>query len=118
MFDSLGRGRVRMLNVHARRLAGIVMLALALNGCRSSHDAPASKGSGGEASMTKAASPVESIVQLVIDLPQLQAFLHPELADRKPLVLIESKEVSPDLSLKKFGQPVSIVQLNAAKGKP
>ena len=68
--------------------------------------------------MTKAASPVESIVQLVIDLPQLQAFLHPELADRKPLVLIESKEVSPDLSLKKFGQPVSIVQLNAAKGKP
>src|SRR2546423_1729052 len=107
-----------MFKVHARRLALVVMLAVVSIGCRCDHDVPLSKRNGGEASMTKTASPVESIVQLVIDLPQLQAFLHPELADRKPLVLIESKEVSPDLSLKKFGQPVSIVQLNAAKGKP
>ena len=68
--------------------------------------------------MTRQASQMEAIVQLVIDLPGLQAFLHPELPDRKPLVLIQTKEVSAGLVLTKFGQPVVIRELREAEGKP
>ena len=64
------------------------------------------------------ATSVGTIVQLVIDLPQLQVFLHPELPERKPLVLIETGEVSQSLALEKFGQPVAIRALDAARDGP
>ena len=71
-----------------------------------------------EVSMTQHTDAVQPIVQLVIDLPQLQQFLHPELPDRKPLVLIQTDEVSPGLALKKFGQPVAIRELRTAENAP
>jgi hypothetical protein len=63
-------------------------------------------------------SAAQAIAQLVIDLPALQQFLHPELPERKPLVLISTSEVTPGLTLTKFDQPVQILDLEVAKGRP
>jgi hypothetical protein len=50
----------------------------------------------------------KSIVEQVLNHPQLQGFLHPEASGRVPVV-ISSHLVNPDLSLQKFGKPVRIV---------
>ena len=68
--------------------------------------------------MATQASPAQAIGQLIIDLPALQQFLHSELVDRKPLVLIETGEMTRDLALQKFGQPVVIRSMDEAKGRP
>ena len=60
----------------------------------------------------------QSIVQAVIDLPALQQFLHPEMPERKPLVLIAGGAVTPELALSKFGQRVEIVKTEDVRGRP
>jgi hypothetical protein len=87
-------------------------------GCRTGDAGQVREQKQGQVSVTKHASALQAIIQLVIDLPQLQPFLHPELRDRTPLVLIQTQEISPALGLKKFGQAVLIREMPAAQGKP
>jgi hypothetical protein len=99
------------------RLPVIAVLLFLTLACPSSISPQPQAGDRAEVSMSDPTS-VGAIVQLVIDLPQLQVFLHPELPERKPLVLVETEGISPDLDLEKFGEPVAIRDLDAAEGGP
>jgi len=91
---------------------------LLLGACRTGDAGQRKDSKQSQVSVTEHASAVQAILQLVIDLPQLQPFLHPELPDRTPLVLIQTQEISPSLALKKFGHAVLIREMRAAQGKP
>lgn len=47
----------------------------------------------------------QAVLQQCIDLPALQTYLHPEMAGRVPLVIIDNGTI-PALQLSKFGKPV------------
>ncbi len=64
---------------------------------------------------TKRKYPETAIVQSIIDHKQLQPFLHPELADRVPLV-ISDHLVGREIKLNKFGKQVRIESDNKLKG--
>lgn len=48
----------------------------------------------------------ETILQLVVDGPKLQPFLHGELANRRPLVIKLAAPVPEGLTVRKFDQAV------------
>lgn len=60
---------------------------------------------------------LSKIIQLVVDLPELQSFLHPEVAGRVPLI-ISNKLIGEELKLSKFGQPVLILSKEEIDNKP
>ena len=49
---------------------------------------------------------IEDIVQFVLNIDDLQAFFHPELPGRKPLVLFKNQFFLDSPELIKFGEPV------------
>jgi len=55
-----------------------------------------------------AATVPTAIVEQVINHPDVQQFLHPDVPGRVPLVL-SSHLLDPRLSLRKFGKPVRVV---------
>ena len=59
--------------------------------------------------------PIETIVQAIIDYEGLQSFLHPEIAERVPLV-ISDHLINLNLYLKKFDTNVKIVPNEQARG--
>jgi hypothetical protein len=60
---------------------------------------------------------LSKIIQLVIDLPALQGFLHPKVTDRVPLI-ISDKLIGKELKLSKFDQPVLILSKEEIGNKP
>jgi len=53
----------------------------------------------------------ETIIQKIMDLPNLQWVYHPEIEDRLPVKLLESDYVPKSLNLIKFQQSVQIISL-------
>ena len=51
----------------------------------------------------------QQILQLLLNLPALQGFYHPELPERLPLKLQTNAFVTPGLRLRKFSQPVQLL---------
>ncbi|RTQ47773.1 hypothetical protein EJV47_17790 [Hymenobacter gummosus] len=51
----------------------------------------------------------QQVLQLLLDLPQLQGFYHPELAARRPVKLQTDAFVTAELRLSKFKQPVLLL---------
>lgn len=51
----------------------------------------------------------QEILQLVLELPRLQQFYHPEVPGRKPVVLLQNQHVPPGVELWKFNERVKIV---------
>lgn len=49
------------------------------------------------------------LLQMIADHPDLQQYLHPELAGNVPVKLKSNEQLGTDLSLKKFGLPVQVV---------
>jgi hypothetical protein len=64
---------------------------------------------------------VQSIIQLVIDAPQLEPFYHADEApNRKPLYLVEGRSVHAGLHLQKFGMAVRVLSRDelSFQGRP
>jgi hypothetical protein len=52
----------------------------------------------------------DNVYQQTLDLPGLQQYYHiNEVPGRTPLVVVTNPSLSPELGLKKFGQPVKIL---------
>lgn len=64
--------------------------------------------------MPKQANIRETIAQMAIDIPGLQAYFHPEAEGRKPLQILKGVHCDTAWKLSKFGVPVQF----AAKGEP
>jgi hypothetical protein len=53
---------------------------------------------------------LEKIVQLVIDMPELQRYYHADaVANRKPFYILKNELISEEMSLSKFGEPISLL---------
>lgn len=59
---------------------------------------------------------VQRVLQLTLDLPKLQPYLHPESPNRKPMHVIANDQVG-DVKLEKFGEPVKFISAADAKAK-
>lgn len=49
----------------------------------------------------------EIIISMILNHPDLQSYLHPEVAGRLPVKVITTKEMGVDYSVEKYGMPVS-----------
>lgn len=61
---------------------------------------------------------VSPILQQVIDHPDLQQYLHPELPERKPLAVARTAAVSEGVKLSKFDSAVEIREEAELEGRP
>jgi hypothetical protein len=57
------------------------------------------------------------IIQKVIDLPTFQEYLHPEVPDRVPLIILDSL-IQSDLHISKFNQPLLILTYDEIEDRP
>lgn len=52
----------------------------------------------------------EVLFKMILDHPDLQQYLHPDLAQRVPLKVKSNNELGVDLSIEKFAKPVLFIE--------
>ncbi len=91
------------------------MIISLLISCKSSEETKAGKNSKSENKLTQKelikseSNQTELIVQKILDLPKLQWIYHPELKERLPIKVLETKMIKKNFNLNKLGQKVKIL---------
>jgi outer membrane murein-binding lipoprotein Lpp len=98
--------------------ATLALSSLALAGCARSPAGPGAMETRKETSMSQTRDDQARVAQLTLDLEALQPFLHPEVAGRKPVLVLKNEAMAGEPGLSKFGEPVRYVTRAEAGGRP
>ena len=96
-----------------KKIVGILLTISLLISCKNSDKKRAENNSESENGITQTElNETELIAQKILDLPKLQWIYHPEVKERLPVKVLESKLIDKNLNLKKFGQKVRILSIS------